>query len=102
MINSFVLTGGALLLSACASQSKTTSAVNEYDTLMVDPNEAIAKSMRYNPNASKGNDSNQNTCATCQHYTEKTEVNGKKIGTCNIFQGKYVNSGAVCVAWAKR
>ena len=98
-LGAFSFGAGLVFITSCASSDQAKS---EFDKLLVDPNEPLAKSMRFVADSTKSEESNGNKCATCQHFTEKADRSGKKIGSCNIFQGKYVSADSYCVAWAKR
>lgn len=70
---------------------------------MVDPNDAVAKAVKYVEDYKKSPDSKGvNHCATCGFYTKKDTKNGKETGTCTIFAGKMVYSTAFCNSWNKK
>ncbi len=69
---------------------------------MVDPNDAVAKAVKYTEDFKKSADSKGNHCATCGFYTKKEVKAGKEVGTCTIFAGKLVYSNAWCGSWNKK
>lgn len=69
---------------------------------LVDPNDSVAKAVRYVEDAKKAPDAKGNNCINCGFY-KKTEVrNGKEVGTCTIFAGKVVYGQAWCGSWNKK
>lgn len=71
---------------------------------MVDPNDSVAKAVKYVEDNKKSPESKGNKCAGCAFYgLIKTEVrNGKQVGTCTIFSGKMVPSEGWCASWNKK
>lgn len=69
---------------------------------MVDPNDAVAKAVKYVEDYKKSPDSKGNHCATCGFYTKKETKNGKEVGTCTIFAGKLVYANGFCNSWNKK
>lgn len=41
-------------------------------------------------------------CSNCSFYAEVGTKDGSKVGTCTIFAGKLVKSGAWCTSWNKK
>lgn len=69
---------------------------------MVDPNDSVAKAVKYTEDHTKAADSKGNKCATCGFYTKKEDRNGKEVGTCTIFAGKLVVGNGWCASWNKK
>lgn len=69
---------------------------------MVDPNDAVAKAVKYVEDAKKAPDSKGNLCSTCGFYAKKETRNGKEAGTCTIFAGKLVYGPGWCASWNKK
>lgn len=69
---------------------------------LIDPNDSVAKAVKYVEDAKKAPDSKGNTCDTCGFYTKKETRNGKDVGTCTIFAGKLVYGQAWCASWNKK
>lgn len=69
---------------------------------MVDPNDAVAKAVKYVEDAKKAADSKGNTCVTCGFYAKKETRDGKEVGTCTIFAGKLVYAQGWCASWNKK
>ena len=69
---------------------------------MVDPNDSVAKAVKYVEDAKKSADSKGNHCGTCGFYTKKETKNGKEAGTCTIFAGKMVYAAGWCASWNKK
>ncbi|WP_415062469.1 high-potential iron-sulfur protein [Bdellovibrio sp.] len=69
---------------------------------LIDPNDSVAKAVKYIEDYKKSPEAKGNHCITCGFYT-KTEVRaGKEVGTCTIFAGKVVLGDAWCASWNKR
>ncbi|MBS1970891.1 MAG: high-potential iron-sulfur protein [Bdellovibrionales bacterium] len=69
---------------------------------MVDPNDSVAKAVKYTEDHTKAADSKGNKCATCGFYAKKEDRNGKEVGTCTIFAGKLVVGNGWCASWNKK
>lgn len=69
---------------------------------MVDPNDSVAKAVKYVEDHTKAADSKGNKCATCGFYAKKEDRNGKEVGTCTIFAGKLVVGNGWCASWNKK
>lgn len=69
---------------------------------MVEASDPTAKAVGYVEDHSKSPNSKGNHCATCGFYTKKEMKNGKEVGTCTIFQGKYVYGNGFCNSWNKK
>lgn len=69
---------------------------------MVDPNDSVAKAVKYVEDAKKAADSKGNNCANCGFYAKKESRNGKEAGTCTIFAGKLVYAEGWCGSWNKK
>lgn len=69
---------------------------------MVDPNDSVAKAVKYVEDAKKSADSKGNKCSNCGFYAKKEMQNGKEVGTCTIFAGKLVYADAWCASWNKK
>ena len=69
---------------------------------MVDPNDSVAKAVKYVEDHAKAADAKGNKCATCGFYAKKEDRNGKEVGTCTIFAGKLVVGNGWCASWNKK
>lgn len=69
---------------------------------MVDPNDSVAKAVKYVEDNKKSPDAKGNKCAGCGFYAKKEMRNGKEVGTCTIFAGKLVYSEGWCASWNKK
>ncbi|MDG0818248.1 high-potential iron-sulfur protein [Bdellovibrio svalbardensis] len=69
---------------------------------MVDPNDAVAKAVKYVEDFKKSAESKGNHCVTCGFYAKKEVKAGKEVGTCTIFAGKLVYANAWCASWNKK
>lgn len=69
---------------------------------MVDPNDSVAKAVKYAEDFKKVADAKGNNCTTCGFYAKKETRNGKEAGTCTIFAGKLVYGDAWCASWNKK
>lgn len=69
---------------------------------MVDPNDAVAKAVKYVEDAKNAPDAKGNHCANCGFYVKKETRNGKEAGTCTIFAGKLVYGPGWCASWNKK
>lgn len=73
---------------------------------LVDPNDAVAKAVKYVEDAKKAPDAKGNSCANCGFYAmggaKKETCNGKEASTCTIFTGKLVYGPAWCASWNKK
>jgi hypothetical protein len=65
---------------------------------MVDPNDSVAKAVKYVEDHNKAADAKGNHCATCGFYTKKDADKG----TCTIFAGKMVKANGWCASWNKK
>ncbi len=65
---------------------------------MVDPNDSVAKAVKYVEDHNKSPESKGNHCATCGFYTKKDADKG----TCTIFAGKMVKANGWCASWNKK
>ncbi|MEK2645331.1 high-potential iron-sulfur protein [Bdellovibrio sp. BCCA] len=69
---------------------------------MVDPNDSVAKAVKYIEDHKKSPEAKGNHCATCGFYAKKETRNGQEAGTCTIFAGKLVYANAWCASWNKK
>lgn len=71
---------------------------------MVDPNDSVAKAVKYVEDNKKSPEAKGNKCSTCGFYgLQKKEMrNGKEVGTCTIFAGKMVPAEGWCASWNKK
>ncbi|WP_291516209.1 high-potential iron-sulfur protein [Bdellovibrio sp. ArHS] len=69
---------------------------------MLDPNDSVAKAVKYVEDYRKAPEAKGNHCATCSFYAKKETKNGKEAGTCTIFAGKLVYGEAWCASWNKK
>ena len=70
---------------------------------MVDPNDPTAKAVGYVENFKKSPASGgSKKCQSCALYTKSSQKDGKEIGSCSIFQKKFVYADAYCNSYAKK
>lgn len=69
---------------------------------MVDPNDSVAKAVKYVEDHTKSPEAKGNKCTTCGFYAKKETRNGKEVGTCTIFAGKLVVGDGWCASWNKK
>lgn len=71
---------------------------------MVNPNDSVAKAVKYVEDNKKSADAKGNKCATCGFYgIEKKEMrNGKEVGSCTIFAKQMVPAEGWCASWNKK
>ncbi|MFV8259228.1 high-potential iron-sulfur protein [Bdellovibrio bacteriovorus] len=69
---------------------------------LVDPNDSVAKAVKYIEDYKKSPEAKGNHCVTCGFYAKKEVRNGKEVGTCTIFAGKLVLGDAWCASWNKK
>ena len=69
---------------------------------MVDPNDSVAKAVKYVEDAKKTAEAKGNNCSNCGFYAKKETRNGKEAGTCTIFAGKLVYGAGWCGSWNKK
>lgn len=69
---------------------------------MVDPNDSVAKAVKYVEDHKKAAEAKGNHCANCGFYAKKETRNGKEAGTCTIFAGKLVYADGWCASWNKK
>lgn len=69
---------------------------------MVDPNDPVAKAVKYIEDHTKTAEAKGNDCTTCSFYKKTDVVDGKEVGTCTIFAGKLVYGKAWCASWNKK
>lgn len=100
------LTGVAVvapaLINGLVSSTATAKEAAKTSLPMVDPNDSVAKAVKYAAVASKAPESKGNKCATCGFYAKKEMANGKEVGTCVIFSGKLVPAEGWCASWNKK
>lgn len=65
---------------------------------MVSPNDPTAKGVKYIETSAM----KDKTCANCVLFNKTGAKDGKDIGTCAIFPGKFVYAKAHCTTWAKK
>ena len=65
-------------------------------------NDPTAKAVKYIEDFKKSPQAKGNHCANCSFYKKVEMRNGKEVGTCLIFAGKYVLADAYCNSWAKK
>jgi hypothetical protein len=93
------LTTAGLFLSPLL-ESKNALADNKVP--LVDGKDATAKAVKYVEDFKKAPQAKGNHCGTCSFYKKIEARNGKEVGTCLIFAGKYVFAEAYCNSWAKK
>lgn len=69
---------------------------------LIDPNDSVAKAVKYIEDYKKAPEAKGNNCVTCGFYAKKGTHNGKETGTCTIFAGKLVYGDAWCGSWNKK
>jgi High potential iron-sulfur protein. len=70
---------------------------------LVDPNDSVAKAVKYVEDHNKAPESKGNHCSTCGFYAKKETRPGKgEVGTCTIFAGKVVVGNGWCASWNKK
>lgn len=69
---------------------------------MVDPNDPVAKAVKYVEDHTKAPEAKGNVCTTCGFYAKKETRDGKEVGTCTIFAGKLVVGNGWCASWNKK
>lgn len=65
---------------------------------MVSPNDPMAKGVKYTETSAMKDKS----CANCVLFKKTGAKDGKDIGTCAIFPGKFVYAKAHCTTWAPK
>jgi hypothetical protein len=96
-----VLMGGAVLPLASRLVQDAQAAAQP----LVDPNDAVAKSLAYQPDSSKVQAAAFPThkptqkCANCIQFQGKA---ADKQGACNLFPGKDVLGNGWCKVWAQK
>lgn len=69
---------------------------------LITPNDPVAKAVGYIEDYKKSPKAKGNNCINCTFYAKKEMRDGKEVGTCLIFPGKYVKGEAYCNSWAKK
>lgn len=94
----------SVLSSVAQAQAKrgAAPAAGGSATPMVDPNDSVAKAVKYIEDAKKSKESKGNHCSTCGFYAKKEDRGGKEAGTCTIFAGKLVYGAGWCASWNKK
>jgi hypothetical protein len=69
---------------------------------MVDPNDSVAKAVKYVEDHNKAPEAKGNHCSTCGFYKKAEVKAGKEVGTCTIFAGKHVVGNGWCASWNKK
>lgn len=69
---------------------------------LVDLKDPTAKAVKYVEDFKKVPVAKGKHCANCSFYKKVETRNGKEVGTCLIFAGKYVLADAYCSSWAKK
>lgn len=69
---------------------------------MLDPNDGTAKAVGYVEVAKQSSKSAGNKCSNCILFAKTEKINNKEVGTCTIFQKKYVTAAGYCNSWAKK
>lgn len=79
------------------------SSTNQAGSEMVVPNEPTAKAVGYVENFKKSPASGgSKKCQSCALYTKNSQKDGKEIGSCSIFQKKFVYADAYCNSYTKK
>jgi hypothetical protein len=69
---------------------------------LVDLKDPTAKAVMYVEDHKKAPQAKGHHCATCSFYKKGEIRNGKEVGSCLIFAGKYVLAEGYCNSWAKK
>lgn len=69
---------------------------------LVDPNDSVAKAVKYAADHTKVAEAKGNLCGNCGFYKKIGVEGGKEVGTCTIFAGKHVLANAWCASWNKK
>ena len=93
------LFAGGIVLSPLLGQKKAWA---DAKTPLVDTKDATAKAVKYVEDFKKAPQAKGNHCANCSFYKKADTRNGKEVGTCLIFAGKYVYADGYCNSWAKK
>lgn len=93
----------SVFTSAANAQAKRGAAPAAGGALpLVDPNDSVAKAVKYVEDATKAADAKGNNCMNCGFYAKKEDRGGKEVGTCTIFAGKVVYGKGWCASWNKK
>lgn len=93
----------SIFSSSASAQTKRGAAPAAGGSMpMVDPNDSVAKAVKYIEDAKKSADSKGNNCINCGFYAKKEMHSGKEAGTCTIFAGKLVYGAGWCASWNKK
>ena len=95
------LTGAALLVKTSKAQAEEGRRKKDQDE-MVSEKDNLAKSVGYVEDTKKAAKANGNKCSGCSLYKKVKDINGREVGTCALFQQKYVYGNAYCNSWAKK
>lgn len=93
---------GILAGAAVLNPILNTSAYADPKIPLVDLKDPTAKAVKYMEDFKKVPQAKGNHCANCSFYKKVEQRNGKEVGTCLIFAGKYVLAEAYCNSWAKK
>lgn len=79
------------------------SAAAQAGSEMVVPNDPTAKAVGYVENFKKSPTSGgSKKCQSCALYAKSSQKDGKEIGSCSIFQKKFVYADGYCNSYAKK
>lgn len=92
----------AVFSSTAEAQKKRGGGAADAGMPMVDPNDSVAKAVKYVEDAKKAADAKGNNCINCGFYAKKEVRGGKEVGTCTIFAGKLVYGQGWCASWNKK
>lgn len=92
----------ALFSSTAEAQKKRGAAPAGGGMPLIDPNDTVAKAVKYVEDYKKVPEAKGNNCANCGFYAKKEVRDGKEVGTCTIFAGKLVYANAWCGSWNKK
>lgn len=85
-----------------AKSSALPNKLNEDKISFVNPDDTLPKLLKFYTDATQSKDQKNNSCSTCQNFTKKETRDGKEIGTCDVFSGKYVHATSVCDSWTHK
>ena len=68
----------------------------------VDPGDPVATSLKYSEDSKKRKDFEGNTCESCKYFSRKGVYDGTVVGTCVVFQDKFVNRNSHCISWTQK
>lgn len=67
----------------------------------VDLNDPVAQSLKFTE-MTKNSEAGSDKCQTCKYFSVKGTSEGKTVGTCTVFQDKYVFENSHCAAFMQK